>query len=202
MFLRKNTDGSYIMLKKIGKRILVLIIISALIFGCFVVFYKVENYYSNLPHVVTQLNGITLGDKLSDTLFKNSGFVNSGKNTRSPDLINEDFYHNDETKTTIEVEKNTVNVVRYACSNSYAHTKVNGISCGDNGEEIKERFASDVRVQCLKDDYNKEASSYRVYDITKYGIRYLLKTNTVIGFVITTPERLFTYTGKNWIACN
>jgi hypothetical protein len=155
-----------------------------------------------MPRIVTEINGIKLGDKLSEVLFRNSGYENIGKNVANVEFENEDYYRNASEKTTIFVKEKRVVLVQHSCLDSFEYTMINGISCNATGEEIQSKYGADLRIQCQSDKTQKDAYSIRVYDVPKYGIRYLLATNSVVGFLVTTPDRLLSYTGRNWISCD
>jgi hypothetical protein len=165
------------------------------------VFYKIQESYESTPKLVLGINGIKLGDKKSDTLFMNPGFDIAIKKDQ-PIILGGEEYFNASTKTTIEFANNLVAVIRYGCGNIGADTKINGISCGDRGEKIIEKYKNYLRIQCLKESAHEEAVSYRVYDVSNYGIRHLLKNNSVAGFIVASPEKLLEWTGKNWITCS
>lgn len=147
------------------------------------------------PQLVTQLMGIGIGDKESDVVFKLGEFrqlPRSDKNIREGETV----YASDEQRISFAERGGTVFIVQYSCKTDYDYGALNGIRCGDTGEDIFRRFGKAVRVLCSKDG---ERKSERMYDVFELGTRYGLSKNKVELFQVASPESL--RVSANWVPC-
>ena len=138
--------------------------------------FLLYEYYQGLPKVITEFQGVKLGESLSDATFK---LGEPGKyGIGSPNQEGESFFfRSNEVSVTLRNKK--VESVTYTCKlKEPDDTSLNGIRCGDNGDKILGRFDRDVRVLCRITD--KQEGLRRVYDAVKYGTGYFL-TQNVIG---------------------
>ena len=79
-------------------------------------------------------------------------------------------------------------------------TDLNGVRCGDSGDDILKQFGSKVRVLCGTTD--DESKMYmRVYDVVEFGTRFTLYTNKVAALSIADKEELRSWVGFNWDFC-
>lgn len=105
-------------------------------------------------------------------------------------------------ETRIVVKDNQIESIGHGCNKeSSDYTSVNGIGCGDKGDEILEKFGGAVRILCSKNKVEDD-SPVRVYDVVKYGTRYYLTQNSVIQILIAQPATLDSYVGINWDKCS
>lgn len=104
----------------------------------------------------------------------------------------------------VTIENNMVIDILYNCTNeSVDYSEINGIRCGRKGEEILDKFGSDVRVLCEKEpDKGDTRDVNRVYDVVRFGTRYFLAKNSVTAMMIASPATLESYIGKNWVKCS
>src|SRR5262249_19254000 len=137
-------------------------------------------YYQGLPRVITEIQGLKLGDTRSDAVFK------LGEPERlsvvSPDGGEETVsFRSHSVSATLRSHK--VVSVTYSCkSNERNHTSLNGIHCGDRGEKILKNFDGNVRVLCHivakeQGPWTEYQRLSRAYDVVKYGTRYQLIQN-------------------------
>lgn len=162
-------------------------------------FYEIKDK----PKIEADLKGVTIGEKISDVLFKSDGYkiVNSIKNENGTlPKNNEIAYENQSSRLLVRFENNKVESILYNCSQDYEYTVISKISCGDSSEKIKQRFGDDIRVLC---HMNKDLrSNSRVYDAIDYGIRFHLFYNKVEAITIFRPEKLAQLVGINWSKCD
>ena len=199
MSANETAEAIIIVIKKIGKWILIalfFVILGVILFSSYV---SIMQYYENRPKIVTEIKNIKIGEKFSDFMFKNPDFTID----KNPTKNNEDktYYENNKEKISVTLKENIISEITYLCKETYENTIVNGISCNDIGETIIEKYGQDLRIQCLKDKTDKDFLKYRVYDVVKYGIRHHVLSNHVIAFNIISAETLKEYTGTNWTNC-
>ena len=157
-----------------------------------------ESFKSIIPTISTTIStydDISMGDKLSDVEFK------KGKLTKPPTQksTGDELYVVNE-KTAIYVDRNTnlVTGLLVGCAD-YQSTKFNGIGCGDSGDLILKNFKGEVSILCEPEDQKNETPA-RAYDVPKYGVRYLLQKNAVVG-MRSFPKDFWTENKTKWIAC-
>ena len=154
----------------------VFILVALILLAVFSVsgFFLYE-YYQGLPKVITEFQGVKLGESLSDATFKpgEPGKYSIG----SPNQEEESFFsRSNEVSVTLRNKK--VESVTDTCKlKGSDDTSLHGIRCGDNGDKILGRFDRDVRVLCRITD--KQEGLRRVYDAVKYGTGYFL-TQTLL----------------------
>lgn len=185
------------LLKWLAASILVFGLLASLISLGVHVFYEIKDR----PKVESELNGVKLGDKFSDVMFKNPGFEKEKK--QGPDYFNElkpneIKFANKEANTFVYFTSNLVSKVAYACRGSLEFTEVSKIRCRDTSETLEQRFGNKLRVYC----YRILEDKFRAYDVPKFGIRYLLWENQVSGFVISSPLEMILFDSANWVSCN
>lgn len=168
------------------------------------------------PQVVTRLKEISIGEKLSDVVFRHGAFE---KYERDADTVkkyhgDEDYRHKDKGLS-ITVREGIVTVVTYSCEKDKKSHEVgasisweeatgltiNGIRCNDSGDKIKELFGGKVRVLCDK-RRGKDWQLIRTYDVVEYGTRYFVWQNVVKGLMIADTKELESYVGINWDKCD
>jgi len=199
MSKNETAEAIIIVLKKIGKWILygLLIVISIVILYSSSI--AIVQYYENKPKLITELKNIKIGERYSDFMFKNPGYIvdkNPPKNRE-----NESYLENSKEKITVAIKGNLISEITYICKENYENTTVNGISCNETGDYISDKFGENLRIQCLKDKTDKDYLIYRVYDVVKYGVRHHVLSNKVVAFNIVNPDILKDYTGLNWSNC-
>lgn len=194
-------EAILIVIRKIGKWVSVAALISLILFSSFLGYVYIDSYYQSRPKLIKKLDGAVLGETLSDFIFKNPGFSVEKSDEKPSSDENEVVYRNKETSTSVTIENNKISNVVYICKNENEYTEINGVSCKSSSETIFEIYGSDVRAQCLKDKKDKSCSSYRVYDVPKYGVRHHVFSNKVGAFQIMTPKELIDATGVSWGPC-
>ncbi len=201
IFLYLKTANSWNW-KKIGRRILMAVGVlfggGILIAGGMVGYEKWEQR----PRVVTSLEGIAVGEKLSDVIFKHGPFEKEEKQADSiRKYQDEEQYRNKDKNLSISVRAGIVGVVYYGCNKETDYTSMNKISCRDSGDKISELFGDKVRILCAtkKDEYRQ---FLRVYDVVAYGTRYLLWQNEVRTLIIADKKELESFVGVNWDKCD
>lgn len=155
------------------------------------------------PKLITSYDGISLGDTLADVEFK-KGKVKTyaeifPKDKRISDS-NELYLVNKTFGFYTDIKGNTVTGIIKTCGDATnLTTNINGIYCSDSGETIIERFKKDVVVKC-KVNPDKSESPTRSYDVSKYGIEYLLSKNSVEAFKVFPPS-IISSESKDWEIC-
>ena len=147
------------------------------------------------PQLVTQLMGIRIGDRESDVVFKLGEFrqlPRTDKDIREGETV----YASEEHRISFAEKGGTIFIVQYSCKTDYDYGELNGIRCGNTGEDILRRFGKTVRVLCAKDE---ERKGERMYDVFELGTRYGLSKNKVEQFLVASPESL--RVSANWVPC-
>ncbi len=185
------------LLKWLAASFLVFGLLASLIALGVYVFYEIKDR----PKVESELNGVKLGDKFSDVMFKNPGFEKEKK--QEPDYFNDlksnqIKFTNKDSNTFVYFTSNLVSKVAYACQGSLEFSEVSKIRCRDTSETLERRFGNKLRVLC----YRILEDKLRAYDVPKFGIRYLLWENKVAGFVISSPLEMILFDGDNWVSCD
>lgn len=159
------------------------------------------------PQVISSMNGITLGEKLTDVIFR----TGSTKDKRQADVYN---FTSDENKFfSIDNESKTVKTIGYWCTqdelnypNLYNNSKLNGVGCGDSEFGIFLNYGKEnIRVLCRKKKASinePEPEMIRRYDAADFGVSYLLVTNKVKGIYLHYPDDLKKFTSDNWSECS
>lgn len=200
MSANETAEAIIIVIKRLAKWIIIGLLLIALLVGLIIGYFQVEYYYKNRPQSVTSIKGISLGDKLSDALFKNPGFsIDEAASKEDGWGI---VYENRESRVYFRVMDGKIFTAGYFCKSEYEYTTINGISCGDTGDRLVEKYGNDLRVQCLRDKKDKQYLNYRVYDISRFGIRHLVINNKVAAFDAIPQVELEQATGKNWGPCD
>ena len=174
-------------------RLAALLLLSAIIyFGV----QKIIEHEEKKPKIVSEIKGIKIKEKLADVLFKNEGY----KLHKNEDSDEEIRYKNDEIGMQFIVKDGLLSRVVFLCLKSDVSTTIEGIRCGDSGEEIFKKYGKEVKVLCrIKDDEFKD--KIRLYDVEQYGIRFGLEHNKVSAFVVVEPYNIFEEENKNWRKC-
>jgi hypothetical protein len=148
---------------------------------------KINTYLENLPKLETSIYGITLEEKASDVLFKHEGFKQ--ETNEHWEKKNRTLYANKSgtrsRETSIIVEDNRVKRIVYECEKDSRITDLNSVGnifCNDKSEKIVKKYADEVEIFCKNDDY-----TLRAYNIKKYGVRFYLASNKVIGTLVANP---------------
>jgi len=173
--------------------------ILLLTIACGVYFFgsKFIDYFENKPKIVTELMGIHVGEKLSDVLFKNKGFTIE-KDSESDKTVT---YANEAGTKQFASENGMITRVVFACDKEDTTTEYAKIKCNASGEEVIKKYNKDLKIICRKKD-DELITSNRLYDVERYGIRFGLEYNRVIGFLIAEPNKLFTEKNKDsWGEC-
>lgn len=179
------------------------IVVSILISVITAVIFAYEKYKTR-PVVVTTLFNIQIGAKFNDVMFKNSGYkkVDEAKFDVEGDPKSKEIrFKNETTGTTIFFENNLVVKIKHACPTLFDGTTVSEIKCGHTSEKVEKRFGKDVRIFCIKNGL-LNGEFLRAYDVPKYGIRYVLWENSVVGFLITDPLKMILQFNENWVQCD
>ena len=158
---------------------------------------KLIDYFENKPKIATELIGIRIGEKLSDVLFKNEGFTVS----RESDNDKSVFYQNETGTKQFVSENGVITRIASTCDKEDTTTEYAQIKCNANGEEILKKYQQEIKIICRHKDDDLKTKN-RLYDLEKYGIRFALEYNKVIGFLIAEPNKLFTEKNKDsWSEC-
>ncbi len=159
------------------------------------------------PKIITGINGIELGEKLSDVIFKTGAI----KDKKQADRYN---FSSDENKTFfIDIHTKLVNRIGYWCTqdeinypNSYKSLQLNGVKCGETEFTINLNYGKEnIRVLCRKkkESANEpEPEMVRRYDAVEFGVSYLLVTNKVYGMYVYYPSDLKKFSTESWIECS
>lgn len=202
--------------RKITKRvmltILVVIVILGIVVGAVIAYdsYQVEKAIQEKerPGLVNSLEGVSIGQKLSDVRFKVAI-------KRAPDSDDEKdlaYVHAEKDNVLIYFDKSTnlVSSVGVRCTDdafkypSLYSVNIHGIQCGSSSENIISTYPEGmVRALCFSasNDETGIFASLRTYDVPAYGVQYVLETNKVSRFIIQEPKRLSEEQDKFWKPC-
>ena len=173
-------------------------ILIALVLAMVVAIFA-DSFKKIVPTISTTIStydGITLGDKLSDVEFKKGKLKKI--QDRKPD--EDDFYYADSVSG-VYVNNTTklVTGIIVDCS-KYVSSKFNGIGCGDSSESIQVKFKGEFSELCQPEDTKVRGDPLRVYDVPKYGVRYVLQKNAVVTIILRSKD-FWTENKTQWIAC-
>ncbi len=170
--------------------------------------FSINSFKENhKPKIISEMNGIELGVKLSDVIFK-TGAIRDKKHA---DRYN---FPLDENKSFfIDSQSKLVKGIGYWCTqdevkypNSYKSLELNGVRCGESEFTIKLNYGKEnIRVLCRKKKENinePEPEMVRRYDATEFGVSYLLVTNKVYGMYVYYPDDLKKFSSDNWVECS
>ena len=159
--------------------------------------FLLYEYYQGSPKVITEFQGVKLGESLSDATFK-LGEPDKDSIEKANQEGETFFFRSRQVSVTLR--NNKVESVTYTCKLKEPDTtSLNGIRCGDNGDKILGRFDRDVRVLCRITD--KQEGPRRVYDAVKSETGYFLTQNVIVAMEIASPERLNSARGHGWGKC-
>ena len=190
----ETAEAVLIVLKTIGKWLLIAALIFLGLFSIFFIYIKIDDYVGSRPRVVNEFLNIKLDEKLGDVLFRIEGL----------ELVKEDLKTKDESITrysnigsgiSVDVKLGRISGIVYKCKDDADYMVVNDIFCNDLGEKVLKKY-SDVRILC-----KNELIKFRVYDAVSYGVRYYLVSNKVAAFYVSKPSFLETLIGINWHQC-
>ncbi len=168
--------------------------------AAFAVVMFVDSFKSFVPETfsrITSYDEITLGDKFNDVEFKKGKLKKIGDIKDSSDDL---YVINDKTALYIDKKNRLVTGLIVGCAD-YQSTKFNGVGCGDTGDLIQSKFKGDITILCEPEDRKHENGPLRVYDVPKYGVRYMLQQNKVVRMTAFTDE-FWTENKTKWISCN
>jgi hypothetical protein len=194
MKANETAESILIVLRTIGRWILIAALILLGLFSIFFIYIKVDDYVGSRPRVIDEFLNIKLDEKLGDVLFRIEGLKPSQKDSKVKDE-SEIRYSNKDLSIRVDVKLGRVNGIVYQCKDNADYTVVNDIFCNDLGEKVLKKY-KDIRILCEKDFVE-----IRVYDAVKYGVRYYMLSNKVVGFYVSKPSYLETLEGINWIKC-
>jgi len=190
----ETAEAILIVLKTIGKWILIAAAILFALFSLFFTYVKIDDYIESKPKVVDEFLEIKLDEKLNDVLFRIEGLkLDEEYLSVRKDSVTR--YTNKDSGISIDIESGRVTGIVYKCKDNGGYVKVNKIFCDDLGEKVLEKYDS-VRILC-----NKERMDMRVYDAVNYGVRYYLLTNRIAAFYVSKPSLLETLVGINFHQC-
>jgi len=172
--------------------------VIALILTIVVAIYadSLKSIVPTISTTISSFDGITLGDKLSEVEFK-KGKLKKHADTKPSD---EDLYEvSSNSGIYVDIATKLVTGIYIDCSN-YQSSKLNGIGCGDSSESIQNKFKGDISALCEPDDTKDKGDPLRVYDVPKYGVRYILQKNVVVGMVLRGKD-FWTENKTKWVAC-
>jgi hypothetical protein len=194
MSANETAEVVLLVIKRLAKWLVIALIAAlTLIAVFFFAWPELSRIYSERAKPVTELAGIKLGEKLSDTLFKNPGF--ELKESKPDDPV---YYTNKDVSIAFNVSGDRVKQVVYQCiTNTYTRV-IHGLSCQSNGEEVLKKYGNDVVVWCKTDKAAKDYMTYRLYDVQKFGIRFHLISNKVEVFHATDSP----VESSSWSACD
>lgn len=202
MSSKETAEAILLVFKKLGKWILIALLVLMLLFLGLFAYDRIESYYKNRPQVVVKLKGIELGERFEDFMFRNSGFVlDEERNQKASQQV---FYENKDKSTFVRIESGKVIRVVYKCTGERDYTNVNGIECGASGDEVLSKYDKKVNVKCLKDKSSSDYLKYRVYDAMEFGVRYHVVANEIVAFDVASAveiSKLDGHMNTNWTSC-
>jgi hypothetical protein len=194
MSANETAEVVLLVIKRLAKWLVIAIITALALVVVFVFAWpELSRMYSERAQVVTELAGIKLGEKLSDTLFKNPGFELKKSEPDAPA-----YYSNKDESMGFYGPGGRVTEVVYTCDAKMYPTVIHGLSCASKGEAVLKKYGNDVVVWCRSDKAAKDYTTYRLYDVRKFRIRFHLISNKVEVF--HTAER--PVDSAYWSACD
>jgi len=155
--------------------------------------------WQDRPQVVTTLEGVSLGERMSDVVFRHGQFK---PDTTDGEKDGSERFVSDEKRMVLFVRGGAVENVIYLCKDKTDYASAGKVACGARGEEIINRYGGGVRVQCYVKKESDLDQLRRVYDVVDFGVRYYLQQNEVIGLSVMGKQRLSEATGINWGPCS
>jgi hypothetical protein len=194
MKTNQTAEAILIVLKTIGRWLLIAALILLAIFSVIYLYVKIDDYIRSRPRVIDEFLNIKLEEKLSDVLFRIEGLEldKEGIKVRDESTTR---YTNKNSGVAVDVELGRVSGIVYKCKDDADYMVVNNIFCNDLGDKVLKKY-DDVRILCTK-----ETIKFRVYDAVKYGVRYYVVSNKVAAFYVAKPSYLETLVGINWDKC-
>ena len=190
----ETAEAILIVLKTIGKWILIAVAILFALFSIFFTYVKIDDYIESKPKVVDEFFKIKLDEKLNDVLFRIEGLKLHEEDLRTGNnLVTR--YSNKDSGITINVESGRVSSILYDCKDNSDYMVVNNIFCNDLGEKVLEKY-NDIRILCYKDRVD-----LRVYNAVNYGVGYILFSNRIAGFYVSKPSDIEKHMGDYWQQC-
>jgi curved DNA-binding protein CbpA len=169
-----TVNGSNTGFRKFRFVLILLLVITLIIFLGNYLRSNGDRRDSEMGTPLRSLNGIAVGDKLSDIEFK------LGKLKRIDAVV----YWIESQYDYIYLDKSDrVYAVAHVCA-SADKTLVLGVSCWDTSDKIKKLFGSKLVINCIKTAAD-DADPKRSYTVREYGIRLILSKGRVetIGIV-------------------
>ena len=153
--------------------------------------------------VVTSLQGVQLGEKLSAVVATHGAFDKQSDPSVVRKYGNEEDYQQRSGPLRLGVRDGVVHSISYLCKEGRDRTALNKVACHDSDARIRKAFGDRVRVLCPKaKPENKDMAPYvRAYDAVEHGTRYVAIKGVVQGFVVTDPQELASLVGFNWVKC-
>lgn len=215
VYLYVNTKDNWPwrkIVKRTGLTMLILTVLFGVVIGGVIGY---ESYQADKNHtddqklgLVKSLEGVTIGQKLSDVEF-HVGIKRIPERDDEVEIAYS-LVGKENVRFFFDKSTNLVTLMDFTCNDDAIQypalysLKIHSVTCGDSSEKILSIYPSQLtRVLCLtpdKEDVEK-FNNVRAYDVPQYGVRYILKTNKVVGVVITAPDRLEGSWGDHWKYC-
>lgn len=149
---------------------------------------EIKDRVSSRPSLVSGIDGINLGDKISDIAFK----YKLKEYYARPGNDGQQFLIEDTNLSIYRLEKaNTVSVILISCEMTEVK-KFNSTFCNKSSEDILKKYGEkNVKVYCDEDSKsqkNYDEAPSRVYDVRQYGLSFGLKLNKVEWVIIDKPD--------------
>jgi hypothetical protein len=193
MSANETAEVILLVIKRLAKWLVIALIAALTLVAVYAFAWpELKRMYSERVQPVTELAGIKLGDKLSDTLFRNPGF--ELKKSKPEDT---GYYANKDESIGFYVSDGRVVDVVYQCDPNMNTTVIHGLSCTSRGDAILQKYGNDVVVWCQSNKAAKDYMTYRLYVVQKLGIRFHLISNKVEVF--QAGERPV---NTSWSACD
>lgn len=193
LFIKTMDRWRWSRIVKIGGLVLGAILLLGIVCVGFL-YYK--NTAADRPRMATGLNGVYLGEKISDVEFR------LGKLTKNDDENSLMQFYSGEERLGVSVDSKTRKVVSitYLCRDSADFTGVNDLRCGDSGDLIRSKYGDSLRELC-RASHDKEKNSRRVFEVIEYGVQYYLERNSIDMLTIASPKELASWTERTWVPC-
>lgn len=199
MSANETAEAILIVIKRVGKWILFGLLAIVLLIALVIGYDFAKSAYDNRLQLISEVDGIKLGDKFSDFMFRNPDFKASTNAHKSK--VRADDYSNEKTSFHVNVTDDKVSMITYVCKKDLNFVHINGLSCQDNGDLVLSKYGKDIRILCLKDKNDEYHNSYRIYDAVKYGVRHHVVSNAILGFTIMGPSKFDDKSFDAWGDC-
>ncbi len=190
--------------KRIGIGVCLVILIPILLWLLLIGYESIQRSNDNKPKKITSLNGVNLGDSLSDVKFRVplvlSKELSKAWDQETYSVLTEKIDQNYTFNSDGKLDGIVQWCINWKKGTPTSIESINGITCWQKSEDILEKYGEkSIRISCTKDSLDTQ----RAYDAVDYGVRYVLSSNSIFGIWLIDPKDLKDISkSKSWIPCD